>query len=279
VVLCAAPQRHLVTDDDRCDMLSTSTRLDVAGIPAATVAEMSEIDQLAVASFGISLPQMMELAGLALARTAAEIRETLEDARLTVLVGPGNNGGGGLVAARHIANRGARVRVILARPVAQLTALSSERVATLVEMRIPVCVSPWDLADGELDAELRGSDLIVDALLGYSARGPARGEIAQLIPRVIASGTPVLSLDLPSGIDPDGGEDSGEDSGDNDGVMIDAAATMAVALPKRGIAVAAGRRRAGSIYLADIGLPAELYRRVGIELADPFAGGPVVRLA
>lgn len=256
-------------------MLSTSTRLDVAGIPAATVAEMSEIDRLAVESFGISLPQMMELAGLALARTAAEVRETLKDVRLTVLVGPGNNGGGGLVAARHLANRGARVRVILTRPVAQLTAMARERVATLVEMRIPVCVSPWDLADGELDAELGGSDLIVDALLGYSARGPARGEIAQLIRRVIASGTPVLSLDLPSGIDPDGGEGGRDD----DGVMIDAAATMAVALPKRGLAVAAGRRRAGSIYLADIGLPAELYRRVGIELADPFAGGPVVRLA
>ncbi|MEX2547179.1 MAG: NAD(P)H-hydrate epimerase [Chloroflexota bacterium] len=256
-------------------MLSTSTRLDVAGIPAATVAEMIEIDRLAVESFGISLPQMMELAGLALARTAADIRETLEDAQLTVLVGPGNNGGGGLVAARHIANRGARVRVILARPVAQLTAIARERVATLVEMRIPVCVSPWDLADGELDTELRGSDLIIDALLGYSARGPARGEIAQLIPRVIASGTPVLSLDLPSGIDPDGGDDGRND----DGVMIDAAATMAVALPKRGIAAADGRRRAGTIYLADIGLPAELYRRAGLQFADPFADGLVVRLA
>ena len=88
-----------------------------------------------------------------------------------------------------------------------------------------------------------------------------------------ASGPPhgrILSLDLPSGLDPDSGEAS-EPS-------IRAAATLTLALPKRGLLTEAGRERAGDLYLADIGLPAALYERIGLAVETPFATGRIVRL-
>ena len=243
----------------------------VRDLPAVSAAQMREIDRLAVEDFGIELAQMMELAGAGLARVAAQMLDSVRDSRVTVLVGPGNNDGGGLVAARHLANRGSLLHVVLSRPVRQLAENSRRRVATLIAMNVPACVIPWDLADGEFDALMAGSDLLIDALLGYAAAGPARGAVAMIAEKAIASGTDTLSLDLPSGIDPD--------TGAADGPAITATATMTLALPKLGLLSEPGRRRSGSIYLADIGLPAALYRRAGLEFDDPFRAGQLVRLA
>lgn len=251
-------------------MLTELPRVPPAELPAVSASEMREIDRLAMEDFGIGLHQMMELAGVALARVVDQTLDSIDGARVAVLVGPGNNGGGGLVAARHLANRGALVHVILARPVWQLNESARERVATLIAMQVPACVVPWDLADGELDELLRGSDLLVDALLGYSADGPPRGAVETLIERAVASGTNVISLDLPSGIDPDTGETAS--------AAIAASATVTVALPKRGLLCEPGHQRAGAIYVADIGLPAALYRRAGLEFPDPFVSGALVRL-
>jgi NAD(P)H-hydrate epimerase len=241
------------------------------GVPAVSAAQMREIDRLAIEDFGIELAQMMELAGAALAGTAAQMLGRAKGSRVTVLVGPGNNGGGGLVAARHLANRGSLLHVVLSRPVRQLAENSRRRVATLIAMDVPACVIPWDLADGELEALMAGSDLLIDALLGYAAAGSPRGAVATIVEKAVASGTNTLSLDLPSGIDPDTGEATG--------LAITATATMTLALPKLGLLSESGRRRSGSIYLADIGLPEALYRRSGIEFDDPFSTGPLVRLA
>ena len=231
---------------------------------------MREIDRLATEDFGISLAQMMELAGASLARVASDIVGGAPGKRVTALVGPGNNGGGGLVAARHLVNRGAEVHVVLAQPVRRLQAASRERLATLIELQVSSCVAAWDLTDGELDALLADSDLLVDALLGYSVQGPPRGPVGELLERGASSGTTVLSLDLPSGIDPD--------SGATDGIALHAAATMTIALPKHGLLTASGRAHSGELYLADIGLPPALYARAALRFSDPFTAGPLVRL-
>jgi NAD(P)H-hydrate epimerase len=80
----------------------------------------------------------------------------------------------------------------------------------------------------------------------------------------------VLSLDLPSGVDPDTGNASE--------LAVCATATLTIALPKLGLLTASGRTHAGALYVVDIGLPRSLYMRLGIEFEDPFASGPVVRL-
>jgi NAD(P)H-hydrate epimerase len=242
----------------------------LTNVPAVTAGEMREVDRLAMEDFGITLAQMMELAGASLAGLAARTLGGTTGKRVTVLGGPGNNGGGGLVAARHLANRGTEVHVVLAQPVGRLHAAARERLLTLIEMQVACCVAAWDLAYGELEALLADSDLLIDALLGYSANGPPRGPVRELLERAARSGTSVLSLDLPSGMNPD--------TGTVDGAALQAAATMTIALPKRGLLTASGRSHSGDLYLADIGMPAALYARAGLHFADPFVGGPLVRL-
>jgi len=245
--------------------------LDAATVPAVSAGTMAEIDRLAVEEFGIEIGQMMEQAGSHLAELVrCELGGDLRGKRLIVLVGPGNNGGGGLAAARHLANRGASVRVVLARPVNRLSAPARHQLATLLAMAVECCVAVYDVSHTELEAELDGAAAAVDALLGYRGTGEPRGEVAELIGQLAASPAPAISLDLPTGIDPDSGEAAG--------VAICAAATLTLALPKTGLLTASGRVHAGRIYLADLGLPAALYRRLGIEPGTPFAGGPIVRI-
>lgn len=239
--------------------------------PAVTAWQMAEVDRLAVGRYGVDLLQMMELAGSHLAEVVRlEIGGDLRGRVVMVAAGTGNNGGGGLAAARHLANRGAAVHVVLARPAARLSSAGRHQLASLLAMGVDCCVMTYDLSDADLGALMRDADLVVDAVLGYSVEGAPRGEPARLIEFVAASSQPAVSLDLPSGMDPDTGEAAGP--------VVTAAATLTLALPKTGLLTEAGRALAGRLYLGDLGLPAALYRAVGIEAGAPFAGGPVVRL-
>lgn len=250
--------------------LAAPPRLTVAGVPAVDAPLMHEVDRLAIDEFGIELAQMMELAGASLARLAQTLHGALAGQQVTVLVGPGGNGGGGLVAARHLANRGAQVHCVLAVPAARLRPLQAERLATLIAMGVRCCAVPWDVNDGELDELLGQSGLVLDALLGYSAAGALRGELGQLVSAVSRQATPVISLDVPTGIDPTTGRAAD--------VALRAVATLALALPKSGLLRGDGPAHRGSLYLADIGLPKALYARLGLAHPDPFAGGSPVGL-
>jgi NAD(P)H-hydrate epimerase len=242
-----------------------------SSLPTVTAAEMAAVDGLAVDEFGIDLLQMMEQAGSHLAELVrAELGGDLSERRVLVAVGPGNNGGGGLVAARHLVNRGASVRVILARPVNRLSAPNRHQLATLLEMSVDCCVAIYDVPDEELEREFAVADAVIDALLGYRGSGPPHDGVLWLLARVARASAPVISLDLPSGVDADTGETAGP--------AVNATATLTLALPKAGLFRAAGRDRAGRVYLGDIGLPAALYRRLGLEVGAPFAEGQIVRL-
>ena len=243
----------------------------MSSLSGVTAAEMAEIDRLATEDFGIDLLQMMEQAGSHLAELVrTELGGDLRGRRIIVAVGPGNNGGGGLAAARHLANRGASVRVILARPVNRLSDAGRHQLATLLEMSIECCVAIYDVPDDELDRELESADAVVDAILGYRATGMPHDGVLWLVDRVARASSPVISLDLPSGID--------ADSGRAPGAAVTAVATLTLALPKYGLLHGEGRSRAGRVYLADIGLPAALYRKLGLEPGTPFADGRIVRL-
>lgn len=240
-------------------------------LPSVSRAQMAEVDRLAIDEFGISLLQMMEQAGSHLAEVVRlEVDGELRGRPVIVAVGPGNNGGGGLVAARHLANRGAVVRVILARPALRLADAARHQLATVLEMMVPCCVAFYDLPDEELQDALASADVVVDAILGYSVSGPPHGEVDRLIGHVMESGRPVVSLDLPSGLDPDTGEAAGR--------VVTARATMTLGLPKAGLLSGPGRERSGRLYLADIGLPAALYRRVGLAVDAPFEASRIVRV-
>jgi len=240
-------------------------------VPALAAEQVAEVDRLATDVYGITLLQMMEQAGSHLAAVAArEVGDDLRGRSILVAVGPGNNGGGGLAAARHLANRGARIRVILARPARRLSQAGRHQLATLLEMGVSCCMALYDITEAEFDEELVSADLVIDAVLGYRGRGAPRDEVGTLIDRINAAEGRILSLDLPSGMDPDSGEAPPG--------AVRSRATMTLALPKMGLLTEAGRSRAGLLYLADIGLPAALYARLGLTVDAPFSSGRIVRL-
>ena len=218
--------------------------------PALTTDQMREVDRAMIEDVGISLVQMMENAGRNL--TDLAIRR-FDPGTVTVLAGRGGNGGGGLVAARHLANRGVDVSVTFATDPELLGEVPRMQYQILQEMHIAV------------HAEPKNADLVVDALIGYSLHGDPRARFAELIEW--ANGRTVLSLDTPSGLDVTTGAA---------GIpCVQAAATMTLALPKVGLLDAP---QVGELYLADISVPARVYEAMGIEVPVLFHDETVIRL-
>ena len=252
-------------------MIDARAAIAASTVPVVDTAAMAEVDRLAIEEYGITLLQMMEQAGSHLAEVVKlELGGDLRERSVVIAVGPGNNGGGGLVAARHLMNRGASVRVVLARPALRMTEAGRHQLATLISMGVSCCVATYDLTDEELEQALARADIVVDAILGYNIHGAPRGEVERLVGFIVRSRRPVISLDVPTGVDPDTGESSG--------LAIRADATMTLALPKPGLLTAAGIDRTGRLYLADIGLPAALYAQLGIDVGPLFAAGRIIVL-
>ncbi|HEX9037868.1 MAG TPA: NAD(P)H-hydrate epimerase [Ktedonobacterales bacterium] len=234
-----------------------------------SVAQMREVDRLMIEDYGIALLQMMENAGSGVA-TLARVRlgGALADKRIVALIGPGNNGGGGLVAARHLANAGAVVVAALSSdpPLANETPEHQRRILA----RMAVTGSERATAPTALPALLDWADLIVDALLGYSGRGAPREPIASFIRAANDARAPRLSLDLPSGLDGDTGQLAT--------LAIQASATLTLAWPKSGLLAPGARHATGDVYLADIGVPEGVYRAIGVDSHALFSSGSILRL-
>lgn len=227
-------------------------------VPAVTTEQMREVDRVAVEETGPNLYQMMENAGRNLSAVALEIvGEDYAESRILVLAGTGGNGGGGICAARHLANRGVPVALCLADPIG---------LSEVAKWQYHVfSATPGRLVSAaELSRERFA--LIIDALIGYSLTGAPRGSFAHLISWANGTGTQILSLDLPSGLDSTTGEVSE--------TVIVPETTMTLALPKTGLSKGA----AGRLLLADIGIPLETYRRLNLPYVPPFGSRYVVPL-
>lgn len=231
-----------------------------ADVPSVTEAEMREVDQLMVEVYGIELLQMMEHAGRAVARVARErFFEGAADGRhVVVLAGTGGNGGGGMVAARHLHNAGATVEVWTTAPDDDYDGVPGHQLGILRQIGVVV---------GSGDEPPAPAALIVDALLGYSLDGAPRGVAAERIRWANGQSAPVLSLDLPSGLDATTGQAFDP--------HVDAAATVTLALPKTGLNA---RGPVGELYLADISVPPELYAEMGLPAEPLFGAGDILRL-
>jgi NAD(P)H-hydrate epimerase len=219
-------------------------------IPALTAEQMGEVDQVMVSDLRIELVQMMENAGRSLAELAMGL---FTPASVTVLAGNGGNGGGGLVAARHLANRGVQVGVVVARQ--DLAGVADHQLDILRRMEIALRDEPG------------AGDLVLDAIIGYGLRGDPRGRAADLIEWANGVEAPVLALDTPSGLDVTTGQARSP--------CIRADATMTLALPKIGL------RRApevGRLFLADISVPPRVYERFEMKATGIFHGSQIVEI-
>lgn len=231
-------------------------------IPRLTTEQMRKVDRLMVEVYGISLIQMMENAGHNLALLAKRLLAyDITDRPIVVLAGRGNNGGGGLVAARHLLNWGAWVQIMLTHSTDEYQNEPAQQLATLQAMGAP-------LAWAEEGWELPPADLLIDAMIGYGLRNAPAGKVRNLIELANSSRASILSLDLPSGID--------ADSGALFTPHIRATATMTLALPKIGLSNA--REVCGDLYLADISVPPQLYTSLGLDVPPLFAQDTVLRL-
>ena len=228
-------------------------------LPALTTEQMIEVDRLMIEEWGISLLQMMENAGRNLAGLAKSLLHNFQGKKIIVLCGTGNNGGGGMVAARHLHNWGVQVEVILVGDKKRLKDVPAHQWKTLKQMGLTVT-----------DSELSKGDLILDAMLGYGVKGNPREPVAGLIQRVNDSGIRVLALDAPSGLDTTTGIPATP--------CIRAHATLTLALPKTGLLTPEANPFIGELYLADISVPPELYEALNVKVSSPFASNTIIKL-
>ena len=202
-----------------------------------TAEEMSRADNGAQ-DLGIPGGVLMERAGAEMFSLALE---RFSPRRALVLCGGGNNGGDGFVIARELHRSGVDVAVLPTKdeyegdPATNLLALRN------LDVRM--------VEDGDLDAELRRADLVVDALLGTGFSGEVREREAGLIRAINASGVRVLSVDVPSGVDGATGEVGGP--------AVSADATTCAHAAKVGCVISPGREHAGEVLVVDIGIPPE----------------------
>ena len=243
-------------------MTTAIPTIAASSVPALTREQMVEVDRLMIEVYGIQLIQMMENAGLQLARLARYLAEPSAQPVVVVIAGRGNNGGGGLAAARRLSAWGADVTVVLADEPAAFEGVPRQQLDILRQMR--VTMNTWDQA-------LPSCVVLVDALIGYGLTGSPRGVAADIIAAINASDAKVVSLDVPSGLDVDLAEAPA--------LAVRAAATLTLALPKVGLLDPGASPFVGELYLADISVPPSLYQRMGLGTPSPFAGGQLVRLA
>lgn len=213
--------------------------------------QIRELDILAIEHVGIPGVILMENA----ARTVAEfvyaalIHPAKE--RVVVLCGSGNNGGDGLVAARHLVNAGVAVTVVLGLAPSRSTGDAGINLAIYQRMAGPLIDASTDDGLARARAELEGADVIVDALLGTGAAGQPRGRVAELIRLANAARRARrIAVDIPSGLNADTGE-VGEP-------CFEADATVTFVACKLGFAAVGARRVLGRVVVADIGAPRHL---------------------
>jgi NAD(P)H-hydrate epimerase len=229
---------------------------------------MSRVDRLMAEELGVETLQLMELAGQAVA-SWARARFLDGDARgkrVLVLAGSGGNGGDGMVAARLLHAWGARPAVWLSHPVEALRGAAAHQMRSHMALGLPLHPPPD--SDEESLLALPPADLVIDALLGFGLSGPPTGASARLIAAANAHPAPILAVDLPSGLDAATGAPYVP--------CIRAAATLTLALPKTGLLAPAARPYVGELAVADIGIPAEIYARVGVDVGPLFAERSIV---
>ena len=219
-----------------------------------TADEMARADRLTIEG-GVKGATLMENAGRAV---ADEVGRRFPDVgTVAILCGPGNNGGDGFVAARHLKDRGYEVRLGFNGDPARLP----EDAAAMAKR--------WDGARETLRPDLLvRAEVVVDALFGAGLARPIEGELAALIDRVNASGLPVVAVDVPSGID--------GTTGKVRGTAICAIATVTFFRLKPGHLLLPGRSHCGEVSVADIGIPDSVLATIAPKT---FANEPALWLA
>ena len=212
--------------------------------------DVRRIDRIAIETLGVSGLVLMENAGRGAADAIEEfLGGSAAGKGVAIVAGGGNNGGDGFVVARHLAMRGAKVASFLVGPGDKLTPDASANLGILRKLGHDVrVVGAKEL--GGLAGQLRGFDLVVDAVGGTGVRGALRGEMAAAVEAINAAGRPVVAIDIPTGLDCDTGQATGP--------VVRAAMTVTFVARKKGFDAPGAEEYTGKIVVGDIGVPADV---------------------
>jgi len=222
-----------------------------------TTAQMLELERRA-AEIGLPPEVLMENAGLAVAQKVKKWLGNIEGRHILILIGPGNNGGDGLVAARHLYDWGADIHLYLPKHRAD-----SDVNYQLTQQRGIHTIVAGQSKSNTLDDLLPSIELVIDALFGTGKLRPIEGDFKQILVKVgelkeRQADLQTIALDLPSGLD--------SDSGAFNGVCLPADVTVTLAYPKQGLFSFPGATKVGKLFVADIGIPPSLADEISTEV-------------
>lgn len=209
--------------------------------------EMKEIDNRASTEYGIPSILLMENAGLRVVEVVEDILQEPTGKKVVVLVGKGNNGGDGLVVARHLINSNVNVETFLLADASGMTgdAYLNYKILSKMTDKIYPLFSKEDL--NRLQISLFTCDLIVDSIYGIGFKGSLSDFETRVVKMINLCRSPVVAVDIPSGVDADTGRVHGE--------AVKAFHTVTFAAPKLGLVIEPGKDYAGTLTVADISIP------------------------
>jgi NAD(P)H-hydrate epimerase len=223
---------------------------------AITRDQARELDRITMEEYGVRGLILMENAGRACARCAWDMLDGCRGSTVAVFCGKGNNGGDGFVVARHLANWGADVSTVLVDTAENVLEKGGDAAVNLqiaMNMDIPLVEAPEAENVRETADEIDEPDLAVDALLGTGITGDVRKPFATAVDALNGFDAPVMSVDVPTGLDCDTGEPQGE--------AVRAERTVTFVLNKRGYTREGAAEWTGDVRVAEISVPRALIER------------------
>ena len=231
--------------------------------------EMKEIDRATMENYGVPPAVLMENAGANVTQAVLNEYGPVFLKKTCIFCGGGNNGGDGFVIARHLKSEGAFVKVFFTGDKDALTKESKTNYEICGKYGVEILElkSSADLEKAGYD--IMGCDLIIDALIGTGLKKNVEGFLVQLIVYLNNMGKYTVSVDIPSGVDPD--------TGDIKGMAVYADLTVTFGLPKIGITIYPGLEYVGKLVVADINFPQELLSKPRPNvLMTPEIVGPML---
>lgn len=222
-----------------------------------TAQQMRDLDAAAINDIGIPGMILMENAGAGTARRMVERYGNLCQRRIGILAGPGNNGGDGLVIARHLHQGGGRPLVFLTVAQDRLEGDAGANLAIVNSLGLPVIDASSPAAAEDARQEIIACDLLVDALFGTGLKRPTTDHWQQLIALANSLPAPKVAVDIASGIDADNGQVLG--------IAIRADSTCTYGCAKPGHFLEPGRSHCGELTVIDIGIPPAVIEKTAIR--------------
>jgi NAD(P)H-hydrate epimerase len=218
--------------------------------------EIEQIELASVSQLGISIYDLMERAGKAVAEVVIQRLGNVKDKRIVIISGKGNNGGDGFVAGRILKEKGAKVDLFLLCFPDELKNEAAIAFGSLGKFSSKCQVLTPENFES-FKKIISQADIIIDAIFGFGFKGAVEGFIADAIKALNESGSSIISVDIPSGIE--------ADSGHVHSICVKADETVTFGLPKIGLVLYPGAECAGKITVADIGFPLELIEKANIK--------------